>query len=283
MTTRRDCLPCPLATHFTKIIQIGPLDRRKFPRVILESIEESLGGPERNVRAVVAHREEEWISFSLLQFANRPVRDSGIPEIRIRHIPTSPVEGLPISLRRFPVRGHAVEREDNLPSQAIPGEMTGVRRCLAGEFLAGIFHRLLREGTPALVHSEVFSKGLPPPGVKKFPRPASSVTGLRKSGAQKAGLGMATGQGTALVGPDPGHLWHPATENRCSRWIAGRGHTMGISKKNTPGSEPVHIGGECLWVPLETTDPVVKVIDRNEKNVWAPGTRSAHQNQSEKQ
>lgn len=57
---------------------------------------------------------------------------------------------------------------------------------------------------------------------------------------------------------------------------------MGISEQDPPRSEPVHIGGECLWVPLETTDPVVKIIDRNEKNVWAPGTRSAHQNQIEK-
>ena len=57
---------------------------------------------------------------------------------------------------------------------------------------------------------------------------------------------------------------------------------MGISEQDPPRSEPVHIGGECLWVPLETTDPVVKIIDRNEKNVWASGTRSAHQNQIEK-
>ena len=58
---------------------------------------------------------------------------------------------------------------------------------------------------------------------------------------------------------------------------------MGIGEQDPPRSESVHIGGECLWVPLETTDPVVKIIDRNEKNVRAPGTRSAHQNQSEKQ
>ena len=54
---------------------------------------------------------------------------------------------------------------------------------------------------------------------------------------------------------------------------------MGIGEQDPPRSEPVHIGGECLRVPLETTDPVVKIIDRNEKNVRAPGTRSAHQNQ----
>jgi hypothetical protein len=54
---------------------------------------------------------------------------------------------------------------------------------------------------------------------------------------------------------------------------------MGIGKEDAPGSETIHVGGKCLRMPLEATDPVVQVIDRNKKNVWTPRTRGARQNQ----
>ena len=42
---------------------------------------------------------------------------------------------------------------------------------------------------------------------------------------------------------------------------------MGIGEQDPPRSEPVHIGGECLWMPLETTDPVVKVIYSEKEDI----------------
>tara|TARA_B100000900_G_scaffold411578_1_gene431553 strand:+ start:302 stop:646 length:345 start_codon:yes stop_codon:yes gene_type:complete len=54
---------------------------------------------------------------------------------------------------------------------------------------------------------------------------------------------------------------------------------MGISENDTPCSKTIHIGGKRLWMPLKTADPVVQVIYRNKKNVWAPGAQGRRQNQ----
>jgi len=58
---------------------------------------------------------------------------------------------------------------------------------------------------------------------------------------------------------------------------------MGIGEEDAPGSETIHVGGKCLRMPLEAADPVIQVIDRNKKNVWALSTRSARQNQGKEE
>ena len=58
---------------------------------------------------------------------------------------------------------------------------------------------------------------------------------------------------------------------------------MSIGEKDPPGSETIHVGGKRLRMPIEAPDPVVQVIYRNKKNVWALSTRSARKNQGKEE
>ena len=43
---------------------------------------------------------------------------------------------------------------------------------------------------------------------------------------------------------------------------------MGIVKENTGGGQAVQIRGPGLGMPAQTTDPIVQIIHRDEKDVW---------------
>jgi hypothetical protein len=57
---------------------------------------------------------------------------------------------------------------------------------------------------------------------------------------------------------------HHSTENRCARRIAGWRRTMGIGKKNSPRSNFIKIWRQSLGMAIETTNPIIKIIDRYE-------------------
>jgi len=44
---------------------------------------------------------------------------------------------------------------------------------------------------------------------------------------------------------------------------------MGIGKQGASCGQRVDIGGVCLRVPIETTDPIVQIVNRNQEDVWA--------------
>jgi hypothetical protein len=47
-----------------------------------------------------------------------------------------------------------------------------------------------------------------------------------------------------------------------------RSRTVSLFKKHAFCSQTINIGGLCLRMPAQTSDPVIEIIDGDEEDVW---------------
>ena len=65
-----------------------------------------------------------------------------------------------------------------------------------------------------------------------------------------------------------GLVWSDTRHDRGPGWVASRCRAVCVGEQHTARCKTINVGSQCLGVSLQATDPVVEVIDRNEKYVW---------------
>ena len=57
------------------------------------------------------------------------------------------------------------------------------------------------------------------------------------------------------------------TEDRRARGITGGSRTVGVAEQHPARGEAIQVWCYSLRMPAQTTDPVIEIIDRNEKYI----------------
>ena len=68
---------------------------------------------------------------------------------------------------------------------------------------------------------------------------------------------------------DAGRMGISSGQETRTRGITDGGLTMGVGKQSAPSSESIDVRCECLRMSAQASDPIVEVVDGDEKNVGA--------------
>jgi len=65
----------------------------------------------------------------------------------------------------------------------------------------------------------------------------------------------------------PGRRGQTQDHQTCARGLANGGLAMSVTEKNAAFSQRVDIRCERLWMPIQAADPIIEIIDTNQKNI----------------
>ena len=221
------------------------------------------------MRAIVTHAEEE--RFLVTEAAPQPVdgprRDLRVAEIAVRHIEPAPVERLAVGLIRFAVGWHPVDGQHHFTATTIPEHMARIVRAFAGQLGFCVRHGVFGKRTPPLVHAVIFLEQILHSAVQHFAGAQRLIACVLKRMCEQHRLGRRLLDSRTVVRPHAGARRHQSAEHRRPRGVARRCRTMRVGEQHPALGQAIHVRRQRLRMPAKAANPVIQIIDCDEKDV----------------